>query len=238
MLLAVVGNALRRAFSAGPGHLDPLSVSGYYLSTARPGPAVVRTEVLRAGRSMSTGSASLVQVTDGRELERLRVLATYGDLADLTGDVRTAATPPVLPPPEECVRAADAPPSFMEQAALLQRLDLRLDPACVGWARGRPSGRGLIQGWLRMADGREPDPLLMLLAVDALPPVTFDLGMLGWTPTLELTVHVRVAPAAGWLRVVHSSRNVAGGLLEEDAEVWDSAGRLVAQSRQLARVPR
>jgi hypothetical protein len=51
-------------------------------------------------------------------------------------------------------------------------------------------------------------------------------------------VHVRVAPAAGWLRVVHSSRNVAGGLLEEDAEVWDSAGRLVAQSRQLARVPR
>ena len=69
-------------------------------------------------------------------------------------------------------------------------------------------------------------------------PVTFDLGMYGWTPTLELTVHVRAVPAPGWLRVVHSTRNVAGGLLEEDAEVWDSADRLVAQSRQLARVPR
>ncbi len=236
MLLAVVGNALRQAFS--PGHVDPLSVSGYYLSSARPGPGVVRTEVLRAGRSMSTGSASLVQVEDDREVERVRVLATYGDLAGLTQDVHTTATPPVLPPPEECVSAADAPPSFMEQAALLQRLDLRLDPACVGWAVGAPSGRGLIQGWLRMADGREPDPLLLLLAADALPPVTFDLGLLGWTPTLELTVHVRAAPAPGWLRVVHSSRNLAGGLLEEDAEVWDAAGRLVAQSRQLARVPR
>jgi hypothetical protein len=31
---------------------------------------------------------------------------------------------------------------------------------------------------------------------------------------------------------------MAGGYFEEDCEVWDSAGRLVAQSRQLALVPR
>lgn len=89
-----------------------------------------------------------------------------------------------------------------------------------------------------MADGREPDPVMLLLAVDALPPVTFDLGLSGWVPTLELTAHVRAVPASGWLRVTHATRNHAGGLLEEDCEVWDSAGRLVAQSRQLARAPR
>jgi hypothetical protein len=89
-----------------------------------------------------------------------------------------------------------------------------------------------------MADGREPDPLSLLLAVDALPPVTFDLGIAGWAPTLELSAHVRARPAPGWLRVRVSTRNLAGGLLEEDAEVWDSTDRLVAQSRQLARVPR
>lgn len=235
MLLATLGNALRSTLE---GHPDPITISAYYLSASRPGPASVRTDVLRSGRSLSTGAASLVQVEDGEETERIRALATYGDLATLPDDVRTTATPPDLPPPERCISTAAAPPKLMRNADLLERLDLRLEPACAGWAVGEPSGRGLIQGWLRMADHREPDPLLLLLAVDALPPVTFDLGLFGWTPTLELTVHVRARPAPGWLRVTHSTRNFAGGLLEEDGEVWDSSGRLVAQSRQLARAPR
>jgi acyl-CoA thioesterase len=237
MLLATLGNALRSTLAVD-GHPDPVSVSAYYLSASRPGPASVHTEVLRSGRSMSTGSASLVQVEDGRDVERIRALATFGDLAALPEEVHTTATPPDLPPPEECISTDQAPPTFLGEAGLLERLDLRLDPACAGWALGKPSGRGLIQGWLKMADHREPDPLLLLLAVDALPPVTFDLGVFGWAPTLELTVHLRAVPAPGWLRVTHSTRNFAGGFLEEDAEVWDATGRLVAQSRQLARAPR
>ena len=237
MLLATLGNALSQAFT-DDAHPDPVAISAYYLSASRPGPATLRTEVLRRGRSMSTGQVTLVQDEDGVEVERVRALATYGDLSELPDDVRTTATPPDMPPPDQCISKDLAPPDFMEQASLLNRLDLRLDPSCVGWALGEPSGRGLLQGWLRLADGREPDPLMLLLAVDALPPVTFDLGMLGWTPTLELSVHLRARPAPGWLAVTHRTRNFAGGLLEEDAEVWDSSGRLVAQSRQLARAPR
>ena len=82
------------------------------------------------------------------------------------------------------------------------------------------------------------DPVGLPMVCDALPPVTFDLGRPGWAPTLELTVHVRAVPAPGWLKVSHRTRNVAGGMFEEDCEVWDSAGRLVAQSRQLAMQPR
>ncbi len=175
----------------------------------------------------------------GGAVERIRALATYGDLDGLPDDVRTTATPPDLPPPGPVrLQQATRRPRSWSRPGLLERLDLRLDPAYVGWALGKPSGEGRIQGWLRMADHREPDPLLLLLACDALPPVTFDLGELGWTPTLELTVHVRARPAPGWLRIAASTRNVAGGFLEEDAEVWDSAGRLVVQSRQLARAPR
>jgi hypothetical protein len=243
LLLAVIGNALRARFAALPGgHVHPVAVSGYYLSTGRPGPATVRTRVLRSGASMSSAAASLVQpgAPDDGEADRERVtaLATYADLATLPVDVRTTAVAPDLPPPDRCVSVADTSPDFLQEAALLERLDLRLDPACLGWMHGRPSGQGVVSGWLRMADGREPDALLLLLAVDALPPVTFDLGLFGWTPTLELTVHVRATPAPGWLRVRHATRNFAGGLLEEDAEVWDSTCRLVAQSRQLALAPR
>ncbi len=238
LLVALAGNALRATFSA-QGHRDPLSISVYYLSTSQPGPATVRSGAVRRGRSMSTGAATLSQAgTDGSPVDRLRALATYGDLDAQPADVHTTAVPPDLPPVEQCVGTDLAPPAFTVKAPLLDRFDLRLDPDTVGWAVGEPSGRGMVRGWLRMADGREPDPLLLLLAVDALPPVTFDLGLQGWTPTLELTAHVRAKPAPGWLRVTHSTRNYAGGHLEEDCEVWDSTGRLVAQSRQLARAPR
>ena len=238
LLLAVAANALKQTF-LDERHPDPFSVSAYYLSAARPGPVTLHTEVVRRGSSMSTASVSMFQQDgDDPRTERVRALATYGDLDDLPDAVHTSATPPELPPQEQCLGTDLAPAEFRANAPLLDRFDLRLDPDCVGWALGEPSGRGMIQGWLRLADEREPDPLMLLLALDALPPVTFDLGLQGWTPTLELTAHVRAKPAPGWLRVKHSTRNYAGGLLEEDAEVWDSKDRLVAQSRQLARAPR
>jgi acyl-CoA thioesterase len=234
LLLALAGRALAAELGGGKdGHSDPFSISAYYLSTSRPGPVTVRTETLRRGRTVSTGTASVVQ--DGEE--RLRAIATYGDLdGHAGGDVRTSATPPDMPPPESCVGTELAPPEFLKDAPMLDSIELRLDPGTVGWAVGAPTGRGRIQGWLRFPDGREPDPLMLLLAVDTLPPVTFDLGINGWAPTLELTAHVRAKPAPGWLRISHATRNFADGYMEEDAEVWDSAGRLVAQSRQLARV--
>lgn len=240
VLLAIAGRALAAEFGTAdgdrPSHPDPLAISAYYLTPGVPGPATVRTSDVRRGRAVSTGQVSLFQ-DDGRggEVERVRFLATYGDLASVDGDLTTSAQPPDLPPPDRCVSAAQAPPDFLKHASLLQRLDMRLDPATTGWAMGQPSGNGVIRGWLRMADGREPDPLMLLLAVDALPPVAFELGLPGWTPTLELTAHVRARPAPGWLRVNLTNRTLAGGFLEEDAEVWDSEGRLVALSRQLAR---
>lgn len=230
-LLAVLGRALADALP----HPDPFSVTAHYLSATAPGPAVVRTETARAGRSLATGSASLYQTgADGQQVERVRVLATYGALAALPEDVRTSAKPPPIPPYEHCIGAehGSGSASVPEMAA---RLDLRLDPATVGWALGKPSGKGEVRAWLGLADGREPDPLALLMAVDALPPTAFDLGISGWVPTLELTVHVRALPVPGPLRVALTTRNLAGGLLEEDAEIWDAADRLVAQSRQLAR---
>lgn len=236
VLLAAAGRALGQLLG-GRGHGDPLAISAFYLGAAAGGDFTVRTEEIRAGRTVSTGQASLRQLVDGGEAERMRVTATFGDLGSLdAGDVRTTAVPPTLPPPEECVRSVNRMPGI--DVPFVEQIDLRLDPACVGWAFGEPSGRGEMQGWLRHLDGREPDAWTLLLAVDALPPVTFNLGVTGWAPTLELTAHVRARPAPGWLRVRAWTDNYAGGLFEENAEVWDSSDRLVAQARQLARVGR
>jgi acyl-coenzyme A thioesterase PaaI-like protein len=74
LLLAVCAHALRQSF-AGNGHPDPLTVSAYYLSAATRGPAVLGTEVLRRGRSMSTGSVSEVWDSTGRLVAQSRQLA-------------------------------------------------------------------------------------------------------------------------------------------------------------------
>ncbi len=230
-LLGVVGTAIAEAV---PAKSHPLAVSAYYLSAARPGHAQVSTRVLREGGSVATVAAELAQ----EGATRISVLATYGDLRAMPDDVATTAEPPQLPPLEECVAGSLAPEETRRVAPVMDRFDMRFDPACIGWAMGAPSGRGHIQAWFRMADGHDVDPVGLLMVCDALPPVTFDLGRPGWAPTLELTVHVRAVPAPGWLRVSHRTRNIAGGMFEEDCEVWDSADRLVAQSRQLAMQPR
>jgi hypothetical protein len=52
-----------------------------------------------------------------------------------------------------------------------------------------------------------------------------------------LTVHIRAKPAPGWVACRSSTRHLIGGYHEEDFEIWDSTGALVAQSRQFAILP-
>lgn len=229
-------STLARALGDALGRPDPLSITAHYLAPTVPGPAVIRTDGARPGRTVATGSAGLFQPDgEGGERELIRVLATYGDLSALPDDVRTSAEPPAMPTPGQCFSAADNPAGPDAVPEMSKRFSLRLDPATCGWAVGAPGGRGEMRAWLSFADGRCPDPLSLLTAVDSLPPTAFELGLSGWVPTVELTVHLRARPAAGPLRVSVTTRNLAGGFLEEDGEVWDEDGRLVAQSRQLAR---
>ena len=217
----------------GPkGCPDPVTVTGHFLSGARPGPVSTGVEVLRAGQALAFATARMCQPGG----ERLRVTAVMGDLAAMDGEARTFAEPPVLPPPERCFGNEDTPSEVLAQVPMLHRLDLRMDPETAGFAVGRPSGRGLIRGWMRFLDGREPTAVMLPLVADVLPPATLDLGSPGWTRTVEMTVHVQHAPAPGWLRVQHAARTIAGGYVEQDAEIWDSTDRLVARGRQLAKL--
>jgi hypothetical protein len=124
------------------------------------------------------------------------------------------------------------------RVGVMEVTELRLDPATVPFAETAPAGdaRAELRGWSRFADGREPDPLALLYFNDAIPPATFMIGSTGWVPTLQMSAYVRARPAPGWVGIRMTANLVADGMVDESCVLWDSAGRVVAQATQLARL--
>ena len=224
-LLALAAQALRQHT---PAHPDPLSITVHYLRPGLSGqPCRIDTRLLRSGRTLSTVRATLSQ--DGSP--RLELLAAMGRLGADSAAVLTLP-PPEMPSPDQC-RPRSAPAQGVA-LPILQRLDLRLHPDD---ATPGATGAARLRGWVRFIDGREPDALACLLMADAFPPAVFGLlGLVGWVPTIELTVHLRCRPAPGWMIGCFTAHDLADGRVIEDGALWDARGRLVAQSRQLALV--
>lgn len=229
-LLAVAARAMATAVERP----DPVTISAHYLAPGRPGPVVIDPQVVKVGKRFTTASATMTG-SDGRPV--LAALGTFGSLeADDGGATLVDAAPPDLPPTEQCRPRSGG---TLPPGGFMQRVELRIHPDDVGFSFGAPTGTMRIRGWFRFVDDEPVDTTGLLLVVDAFPPTVFNSGLaIGWVPTVELTAHVRARPAPGWLRCAFTTRFVTGGFLEEDGEVWDATDRLVAQSRQLALVPR
>lgn len=245
-LMALAASGLRQV----AGRPDPITVTAHYLSPGRPGPAAVEGEVVKAGKRFTTVTGRLVSA--GRPV--IQVLGAFGDLGAVPGAASDAGSdaaavrgiddvvvvhgaPPDLPPPDQCVRRERGQGNV--PVPMVDRIDIRLHPDHTGWLRDERAGVGEMAGWCSFVDGRPFDTLSLLLVADVLPPAVFGLPVpAGWVPTVELTVHVRARPAPGPLRCVFRTRFVHGGMFEEDGQLWDSDGTLVALSRQLALLPR
>ena len=221
----------------------PVATSAHFLRVPRLEPAEVEVTWLKQGRTAATARGALVQ--DGQAV--LDTTVTTGNLPDgppgddeRNGELTWTGEPPKLPPIEECVNLGPWPGTVGADgtAGYAAHVDLRMDPSTTGWRRADPGGVPEMRGYFGLREERDPDAYLLALAVDSLPPVVFGLGAAGWAPTVELTWYMRAVPVAGPLQVAARCRHVGGGWFDEEAEVWDAAGRLVAQSRQLARVGR
>jgi acyl-CoA thioesterase len=221
-LLAVMANAALDAVERP----HALATSGHFLRPPSGGPAEVRVEVMKTGRTVSTARATLWQ----DERACLDVLVTAGELPKDEPE-HVGFPQPAMPPPEEC-RARQQGDIVVE---LLDHVDVRLVPDTVPFPRERVEGaEPVVRGWMQFHDGADADALALLLAVDVCPPTVFHLGRMGWAPTVELTCLLRREPAPGWLAFEARATMLAGGWFDEEATVWDSTGALVAQSRQLA----
>ncbi len=225
--LSVCLRALREVL----GKPDPLVVSAFFQRRVTPGPVEVHVDTGRAGRRLATGEARLRR--GGQEL--VRVVASFVDLSQAAGPTLVAGSAPVLPPPQDCLDLfSGEPPSEPALVApgITGRLECRT-PQLPGWRQGSPSGQAQAEFWMRLAGGRQADTMALPGLVDMAAPAVFELGHY-LSSTIELSVHVRARPAPGWLACRASTRYLIDGYHEEDFEIWDSAGRLVAQSRQLA----
>ncbi len=211
------------------------SVGARYLNPAAAEAVTIEVEVLKEGRSTSTLEAKMISGDRAIFISS----ATFAVMADNADEVvRNHGSPPQLPPVEECVRLTPAgesplPPPFTGKVGVY------LHPDDLNLGTGTPGRMPEMRGWFRLLDGEPIDPYGLVVAADAFPPAVFNSDLpVGWTPTIDLTVHVRHPGPFDLLACRFLTRYVTGGWLEEDGEMWDTSGRLVAQSRQLAMLAR
>lgn len=228
------GFLMAQAARAIAGETDgrvPLSVTSQFLNPVRPGDVEIAVTSLKDGRNLSM----LRAITSYEGRTAIQTTAVLESPARKRHETTLIARPrPDIPPPSECVQAepggdAPFPPPFVGM------VDLRIHPDDVKTGSDVPQ----VRGWFRLKDDEALDVYAVILATDAFMPPIFTSGLpIGWTPTVELAVQIRMPKPTGWLQCEFVSRFVTDGLVEEDGEIWDESGKLVALSRQLALVPR
>jgi len=226
-LVAIAIQALKQI---SPQHPDPLSITTHFLRPGLPDQdCEVRVESIRTGRTVSNSRATLYQ--DGKA--RIEVSAVMGDLGPASSvEPVLALSAPEIPPPERCIERSGKEQGV--ELPLLNRLNILLHP---DEAHAGAAGKAQVSGWIGFKDGMDPDSTSAIVFADAFPPSVFGLlGVVGWVPTLELTVHVRRRPAPGWILGQFATSDLTDGRMVENGCLWDSAGHLIAQSRQMALV--
>ena len=143
-LLAMLG----RAAAAVTDHPDVIAASAQFVQPPEPGPVVVRTEILRAGRSASQVRARIEQ-NGNACVESLVTLARIDPDAVPYWDAG-------IPPAgglgfDECVLLEGPAPGGV-RVALFDHVEVRLEPETLGFGVGAPTGRGELRGWLALPE--------------------------------------------------------------------------------------
>jgi Thioesterase-like superfamily len=226
-LLAMMGSA---AVSVS-AHDHVIAASAHYLHSPDPGLIAIDTELLRAGRSASQVRCRISQ--DDRPCDE--ALFTISQLEDSAVTYWDSGLPEMSDVPyESCSKFVPRLGEF--RVAIMEQVELRMEPGFSAFSEGEPSGRAELRGWLALPYGEAFDPVSLLYAVDSFPPATLDLELAGWVPTLELTVYVRALPAPGPVRILQRAHLIREQKVDQSCFVWDHTGQLVAQGTQLAAI--
>lgn len=222
-LLALMANAMM--ISSDKKTTPILTAS--YMARCVPGNVEILVEEVSRSTQFNRIQARLIQ--DGQD--RIRAFGTFAIETDECFLKRYEVSPPEM----ENAAACFAMPEFPKYT-LYSRMDVMLEPACAGWiTENRLTEKSEHKGWIKFKENRPHDILSITLMADSFPPpVLASQGMVAWVPTIEFSLNIRNIPATEWLKCIFRTRFINCGLLEEDGEVWDENGELVAVSRQIA----
>jgi len=203
---------------AGGDERAPRSLTLHYLAPPVAGELEVAAAVERAGRT--TTFASLRVLQDGATVAYGIGCCSAWREGQPEWDVLDR---PDVPGPAEIASLEPA-----EEFPFLSNYEMR------------PLPEPHVGAWMRPAQPRPADPVLLAALTDAWIPAAFThLEQPTFVPTIDLTIHWRAAPGtpAGehpWVLGQFTTHLGAGGTWEEDGRLWSEDGVLLAQSRQLA----
>lgn len=213
--------AVRGAEASAPDR-SVRTLTTSFLRTAQVGPATLTVREVRAGRTMTTMVADLVQ--DGRHLITSRLTL----LTDQAGVEWATPVDLDLPPQEDCVEMDAGRVSHFD------RVDGLLDPASLPFSGG---DRAMVRGHVRPSEGRPVDSSWLAMATDWFPPPAFvRLEPPTGGVSIDLTTHIHrphVALDEGeWLTGAFEITTSGGGLAVEHGHIATGDGVLVAESFQ------
>ncbi|GAA5065686.1 thioesterase family protein [Nocardia callitridis] len=216
--------------------MAPISTDADFLGAPNPGEVEYRVRIKKTGRQICLVDTELVQ--DGRTMVRSAV--TFGQLDDTEAAYTRSYDDMPLEPPADA--AGYEPGSTMSHIVHVgEGAEIFLDREWAVFLDGK-QGPPRMRLWIRPRAGDAADPevaaYFAMMAADICPPVTANLGSTGWAPTVQMATYLRRTPAPGWLRVVATTHEIGSRMFDEDHVVLDSTGAVVAQSRQLALIPR
>lgn len=224
-----VAAILQRAMTeaVGDGGRPARSLTVHFLTPPESGPVEIHTRIERAGRSLTSTSARLVQG------ERLIATAVGAFSAGREAVEYSEAEMPDVPPP------GNVPSRLIEGAPPhAEMFDWKPAIGPVDFSAG---GRASTGGWFRLREPQLADPVVLTSYADNWYPALFfrtrePVGV----PTVDFTVHFRTglplpdAKPEDYYLLAFRAPLSHDGFVVEDGEIWSQDGQLVAQCRQLA----
>ena len=234
-LMAIMHKALTSALP----HSCAISSSIQYLDRTEPREIEIHVDVLRVSKGSSTGRVTIIQ----DDLVKCIYTGTCSDFEHMRGfNGLTTPVPEIFKTADKKdfknLNYENIKPGFTP--AFVKQVDCSVHPDHAWWNReldiDNKDNEARCSAFLEM-EGGTPDQFCLSFYSDILPPVVCNkYGALGWIPTITLTTHIRKLPSTSVLYADFNATDINKGYFEQDCNIWDLDGNLVASSRQLTRI--